>query len=175
MRTEMLLVRSVIFVFCFFVDRSEDKWFCHDFPERQHCQSAGALHGELWSMVDLRHFFSVRCPWRGGLKSLADLGQTDSPLPLAKVFVTWTGRTYGLSLVEHLDKRTVPCPSRRSLSLWTGQAYGWSLVKHLDERTVPCPLRRSLSLWTGQTYGRSLVEHLDKRTVPCPLRRSSSL
>ena len=36
-----------------FVDRSEDKTLRHDVPERQHCQSAGAPHGGLWSMVDL--------------------------------------------------------------------------------------------------------------------------
>ncbi len=63
MRMEMLLVRSVIFVI--FVDRSEDESFCHDVPERQHCRSAGAPHGGLWSMVDLGMLVNpVPLAWR---------------------------------------------------------------------------------------------------------------
>ena len=63
MRTEILFVRSVIYVF--FVDRSEDESFRHDVPERQHCRSAGAPHGGLWSMVDLGTLVNlVPLAWR---------------------------------------------------------------------------------------------------------------
>ena len=68
-----------VLIFVFFVDRSEDEWFRHDVPERQHCRSAGSPHGGLWPLADL--WTLVHCPWRGGLQSLSDLGML-APVPL---------------------------------------------------------------------------------------------
>ncbi len=48
-----------------FVDRSEGKTLRHDVPERQHCRSAGAPRGGLWSMVDLGTLVNpVPLAWR---------------------------------------------------------------------------------------------------------------
>ena len=146
-------------------DRSEDETFRHDVPERQHCRSAGAPHGGLWSVTsgvfsvrcpwrgglrplsDLGHF-SVRCPWRGGLWSLSDLGRIDSPLPLVEDFSLWLT----------LDELTAPCPSRRSLSLWTGRT-----LVGLGRIDSPLPLAEVFvaldwsDIWlvNGRTHGRS--------------------
>ena len=62
MSTEMLLVRGIDF--CFFVDRSEDEWFRHYVPERQHCRSVVAPHGGLWSLADLETLDPLPLAWR---------------------------------------------------------------------------------------------------------------